>query len=139
MDAFIKNKKANFDYEILERYKAGVMLVGGMIKSIRSGKVSASDGTFVHIKNGEAVLTGIHIDGVTTNLKLLLTKKELNKLIGAVTKKGLTIIMTEMFMEKHRVKVNIALAVGKKLHDKRQSLKEKDMKREADREIKGKY
>lgn len=139
-------KKVNFDYETKETFTAGVVLEGWMIKSIRSNRFSASDGVYVKIINGEAWMIGIHMTPVTnghasaesktTSIKLLLTKKELNKIIGAEKEKGLTVVLKSLFWQKHLVKANICLVKGKKLHDKRQSIKERDQKRDADRAMK---
>lgn len=142
----LKIKKVNFDYEIKETFTAGLALEGWMVKSIRAGKFSASDGVYVRISNGEAWMTGIHMTPVTngnasaesktTDIKLLLTKKELNKIIGSEKEKGLTVVLKSLFWKKHLVKADICLVKGKKLHDKRQSIKERDQKREADRAMK---
>lgn len=143
----IKNKKANFEYEIKDTFIAGVCLEGWMVKSIRSNRITASDGVYVKIINNEAFLIGTHIKRLeTTNtfksvdeqptLKLLLHKKEINKLIGADKEKGYTLILKKLFWQKHLVKAEIALAKGKKLYDKRRDQKEKEMKREAERALK---
>lgn len=136
----IQNKKAVFNYEIEETIVAGLVLNGWMVKSIRKGKISASDGTYVYIKNGEAFLTGLHIThedkNETTDLKLLMHKKEINKLNGKFQEKGMTIIMTKLFWNRGMVKAEIAVGKGKKEYDKRQKIKERESKKEAERMMK---
>lgn len=139
----IKNKRASFDYEFLEEYTAGIILTGTEIKSLRSGKASLVD-SFCYFNNNELWSKGIHIAeykfGTYYNhdekrdRKLLLTRKEIIKLERKVKENGLTIVPTKMFItDKGWAKVNIALARGKKVFDKRESLKLKDAKREMDR------
>jgi SsrA-binding protein len=141
------NKKAFHDYNILDKYEAGIVLVGGEVKAIRAGRVNLKD-SYVRIERGEIFLLQAHISQLeTTNRafgydeirkrKLLLHKKEIAKLFGKVSKTALTIVPTKLyFSSKNLVKVEIGLAEGKKLHDKRQTLKEKDLKRESDRAMK---
>ncbi len=136
----IKNKKAYFDYTILEELEAGIALVGTEIKSIRKGSVDLKD-TFVTIKQDEAYLLNMYIakyeEGNIFNheerrtRKLLLHKKEIKKLKEKVKIEGLTLIPLKLYFKKNKVKVLIGIAKGKKLYDKRASLKEKDLKREA--------
>jgi SsrA-binding protein len=139
----IKNKKAYFQYEILETFMAGIVLTGTEIKSIRLGKASMVDAYCKFIK-GELWLTGMHIaeysQGTYNNhepkreRKLLLNKNELRKLFRSTKEKGLTIIALKLFINpKGMAKVDIGLARGKKTHDKREDLKAKDSKRELDR------
>lgn len=139
----IKNKKAYFQYEILETFMAGIVLTGTEIKSIRLGKASLVDAYCKFIK-GELWLTGMHIAeyslGTYNNhepkreRKLLLNKNELRKLFRSTKEKGLTIIALKLFINpKGIAKVDIGLAKGKKTHDKREDLKAKDTKRELDR------
>lgn len=139
----IRNKRASFQYEFIEKFVAGVQLSGTEIKSIRLGKASLVD-TFCRFHNNELWVTGMHIAeywwGTYNNhepkreRKLLLHKKELIKLEKQSQEKGLTIIATRLFVnEKGLAKIEIALARGKKQHDKREDLKEKDSKREIDR------
>ena len=143
----IQNKKATFEYEILDTFIAGVQLQGWMVKSIRANKISASDGVYAKVINGEVFLIGVHIKPLESKntfsgadsqptLKLLLNKKEISKLIGAEKEQGQTLIMKNLFWQKHLVKATICLAKGKKMHDKRQDLKEKQMKRETERALK---
>ena len=136
-----QNKKARFNYEILETYEAGIELKGTEVKSVRMSKVNISDG-YVSIDNSEAYLKQVHISpyeqGNIFNAdplrvrKLLLHKSEINKLIGETTLKGYTIIPLKVYLKRGKVKVEIGLARGKKLYDKRESLAKKD----ADRRMK---
>ena len=140
----ISNRRASFDYEFIETYTAGIVLVGTEIKSIRSGKASLVDSFCYFDLRGQLYIKGMNIAQYfwgswgqhepARDRKLLLTKKELRHLANAVKQKGLTIIATKMFIaENGYAKVNIALARGKKVYDKRQSIKEKDMRREMER------
>jgi len=139
----VRNKQAGFQYELLDKYVAGIVLKGTEIKSIREGKVSLQDG-YCYLNNGELFAKGININvyaqgthynhEATRERKLLLKKEELRRLEGKVEEKGLTLIPTRLFInERGYAKVEIALARGKKLHDKRDSIKEKDIKRELGR------
>ncbi len=139
----IKNRKASFEYELIERFVAGIMLVGTEIKSIRNGKVNLTD-SYCQFVNGALYVKNLHIAeyemGTCNNhiakrdRKLLLNKKELIKLEKKVKESGLTIIATKLFVNgKGLAKLEIALARGKKTYDKRESLKLKDSKREMDR------
>ena len=142
----IKNKRATFDYEFIDTYTAGIVLTGTEIKSIRLGKASLVD-TYCFFSRGELWVKGMHIAeyfyGSYNNhiarrdRKLLLSKKELRKLERATKETGFTIVPAPMYInEKGLAKVVIALAKGKKQYDKRESLKEKDDKREMDRMFK---
>lgn len=136
-----RNKKAYFDFTILETLEAGIVLEGSEVKSIREGRVNLKD-SFVRIIKGEAFLLNAHISHLSTAhvtyrpderraRKLLLHKKQLNKIYEKVTKDGITIVCTKLyFNSRNMVKVEVATAQGKKLHDKREDLKEKTMKRE---------
>ena len=140
----IRNKKASFDYEFLETFTAGIVLSGTEIKSVREGKVSLVD-SWCYFVGNELFVRNMNIaeywwgsafsrQEPKRDRKLLLTRKELNKLQRAVKEKGLTIVATRMFIsENGYAKVNIALARGKREFDKRESIKEKDMRREAER------
>lgn len=139
----IRNKKATFEYELIERFVCGIMLVGTEIKSIRGGKANLSD-SFCQFINGALYVKSLHISeyemGTCNNhiakrdRKLLLNKKELIKLDKKVKESGLTIICTKLFVNsKGLAKLEIALARGKKTYDKRESLKLKDAKRDMDR------
>ena len=143
-----ENKEAKTKYDILETYEAGIVLKGSEVKSLRSkGTVSFKD-SFVKIINGEAFLYNLYIapykhatidnhDPLRTR-KLLLHKREILRLGGRVQEKGLTIIPLRLYWKNNKVKVLIGLAKGKKLYDRRRELKERDMKRELEREFKGK-
>lgn len=139
----IKNRKARYEYEFVDTYEAGIVLKGTEIKSIREGKVNLTDG-HCYFNNGELYMKGVNISqyrdssfyshSSTRERKLLLHKKELKKLEGNVNEKGLTIIPTRLFINgRGFAKVEVALAKGKKLHDKRNTIKEKDVKKELDR------
>ena len=142
----IRNKKASFEYFFVETYTAGIVLTGTEIKSIRQGKASLVD-SYCYIHNGEIWVKGMNISpyffGSYNNheakrdRKLLLTNSEIHKLQEATKQVGFTIIPILVFIDaKGRAKVDIALAKGKKEYDKRQTLKEKEDKREMDRAIK---
>lgn len=140
----IRNKKASFDYEFLETFTAGIVLSGTEIKSVREGKVSLVD-SWCYFVGGELFVRNMNIaeywwgsafsrQEPKRDRKLLLTRKELRKLQRAVKEKGLTIVTTRMFIsENGYAKVNIALARGKREFDKRESIKEKDLRRESER------
>ncbi len=145
-DVNIKNKRATFDYEILDTYRAGIVLTGTEIKSIRLGKASLVD-SYCFFANGELWIKNMYIAeyfyGTYNNhtarreRKLLLQKKELSKLEKSVKESGLAIIPSRLFInEKGLAKLTIALGKGKKSYDKRQSLREKDDKRQMDRMMK---
>ena len=142
----IRNKRATFDYEILEEYVAGIVLVGTEIKSIRAGKASMVD-TFCYFDKGELWVRGLNIAeyawGTCNNhvprrdRKLLLNRKELNKLQRSLQDRGLTIAGLRMFLnERGLVKIVIGLARGRKAYDKREYLKENDARREMDKAMK---
>ena len=142
----IKNKKASFEYFFMETFTAGIVLTGTEIKSIRMGKASLVD-TFCFINNGEIWVKGMNISpyfyGSYNNheakrdRKLLLNKREIHKLQEATKQMGYTIVPTLVFIDKNgRAKMDIALAKGKKEFDKRQTLKEKEDRREMDRAMK---
>ena len=135
----IKNKKAYFDYTILEEIEAGISLVGTEIKSVRKGSVDLKD-SFITIKNNEAFLLNMYIakyeEGNIFNhderrtRKLLLHKKEIKKLKEKVSTEGLTLIPLKLYFKRNHVKVLIGVCKGKKRYDKRASIKERDLKRE---------
>lgn len=139
-----RNKRARHDYEVLETLEAGLVLVGTEVKSLRNGKANLSDAYGI-VKDGEIWLINLHISPyekgtawnheATRSRKLLLHAGEIRRLIGAVERKGLTIIPLEMRFRRGRAKVIIALGRGKKLHDKRADLKEKDAKRDVERAL----
>ena len=147
MKLIAKNKKARHEYEILEKFEAGLVLQGNEVKALRAGRVNIGDAYCRFIK-GELWLMNAHIGHMdTTNTyyarderaprKLLLHKKELEKLFGKVSRDGLTIVPLMLyFNERNRAKISIALARGKKLHDKRETLKRRTMEREAAKAMK---
>ncbi|HEY8280042.1 MAG TPA: SsrA-binding protein SmpB [Bdellovibrionota bacterium] len=136
------NKDARFRYFIEDTIEAGLALQGTEVKSLRTGKVQMAD-AYVFVKNGEAFLSNMHIPEYThgnrenhnplRERKLLLHRKELDRLAAAVNEKGMAIVPTQMYFLKGRAKVEIGLGKGKKVHDKRASIKEKESKREMDR------
>ncbi|MCI8709830.1 MAG: SsrA-binding protein SmpB [Dorea sp.] len=139
------NKKAYHDYFILETYEAGIALHGTEVKSLRMGKCSVKE-SFIRIENGEMFLYGMHISpyekGNIFNKdplrvrKLLLHKGEINKMLGKTKEKGIAIVPLKVYFKGSLVKVEIGLAKGKKLYDKRQDIAKKDQKREAQRDFK---
>ena len=139
------NKKAYHDYFILDTYEAGIALAGTEVKSLRMGKCSIKE-SFVRIENGEVFIYGMHISpyekGNIFNkdplreLKLLLHKAEINKLLGKMKEKGIAIVPLKVYFKGSLVKVEIGLARGKKLYDKRQDIAKKDQQREASRDFK---
>lgn len=142
-DVNIRNRQASYEYELLDKYVAGIVLTGTEIKSIREGKVNLQDG-YCYFKSGELFVKGINITpyaqgthynhDATRERKLLLKRSELRKLEGKVEEKGLTLVPTRLFLnERGLAKLEIALGRGKKMHDKRDSIKERDAKRELDR------
>ncbi len=139
------NKKAYHDYFIDETYEAGISLHGTEVKSMRMGKCSIKE-SFIRIENGEVFVYGMHVSpyekGNIFNKdplrvkKLLLHKFEINKLAGKVAEKGYTLVPLQVYFKEGRVKVEIGLARGKKLYDKRADIAKKDMRREAEKEFK---
>ncbi len=148
MKIISQNKKAFHDYFILETYEAGIELKGTEIKSVRKGSTNLKD-AFIRIKNDEAYIENMHIapyeQGNRFNheplrtRKLLLHKKQIKKLQKEVKENGLTIVPTKLYFNTSKLKVEIALARGKKLYDKRQDLKAKDAKRDVERALKNAY
>ncbi|MBZ6528239.1 SsrA-binding protein SmpB [Aerococcaceae bacterium DSM 111021] len=140
-----QNRKARHDYEILETVEAGMVLQGTEIKAIRQGKINLKDG-FISIRQGEAFLKNVHISPYEQgnifnheplrNRKLLLHKKEIQKLEREVKQNRVTIIPLKVYIVRGRAKVLIGLAQGKNRYDKRHSLKEQQMKRDIDRALK---
>jgi SsrA-binding protein len=140
------NKKSRHDYQLEERFEAGLVLEGWEVKSLRAGRVQIRD-SYVLLKSGEAFLFGALITPLQTasthikpdpqrTRKLLLNRQELSKLIGAVERKGYTLIPTAMYWKRGRAKLEIALAKGKQLHDKRASEKDRDWQRQKQRIMK---
>lgn len=143
----IKNKKASFDYFIEDTYETGIVLTGTEIKSIRKGSANLKD-SYGRIKNNEVFLINMFIatyeEGNRFNhderreRKLLLNKKEIKKISDKVSKEGYSLVPLKLYLKNGRAKILLGTAKGKKLYDKRQSLKEKDIKRDADK-LKGWY
>lgn len=140
-----KNRKARFNYEILETYEAGIELKGTEVKSVRASKVNLTEG-FISIDNGEAFLKQVHISpyeqGNIFNVdpvrvrKLLLHKREIKKLIGETAQKGFTLVPLSMYLKNGKVKLSLGLARGKNTHDKRQDMAKKDVQRSIERAMK---
>ena len=136
------NRKASFNYFFEDLLEAGIVLKGSEIKSIREGKVNIADSYAVE-KDGELILINSHIASYkqasysnhnpTNERKLLLNKREINKLIGKMQRDGLTIVPTKMYFKKGKAKIELAVAKGKKLHDKRASKKDRDWNRDKSR------
>ena len=139
------NKKAYHDYFIEEKYEAGIALAGTEVKSLRMGKCSIKE-AFIRVENGEVFVYGMHISpyekGNIFNKdplrpkKLLLHKSQINKLAGQIAQKGFTIVPLQIYLSKGKAKIQIGLARGKKLYDKRDSIAKKDQQREAAKEFK---
>lgn len=136
------NRKATHDFFILEKYEAGIVLNGTEIKAIRQGKVNIKE-SFARIIKGEVYLINMHIGHYShgniynheplRDRKLLMHKKEIAKLIGKLSQKGLTLIPLSLYFKKNLVKVELALAKGKKLYDRREDIKKRDLQREEKR------
>ncbi|HPC84301.1 MAG TPA: SsrA-binding protein SmpB [Thermoanaerobaculaceae bacterium] len=147
MKVLAVNRKARFEFEILERLVAGLVLTGSEVKSVREGRVSFGDG-HVAFQDGEAYLVEVHIAPYDNagyaghdpmrRRKLLLHRRELSRLRAKVTEKGLTLVPLAIGVEGNWIKIEIALARGKKLHDKRETIKQRTLDREAHAEMKGK-
>lgn len=139
------NKKAYHDYFILDKYEAGIALHGTEVKSLRMGKCSIKE-SFIRIENGEVFIYGMHVSpyekGNIFNKdpmrvkKLLLHKSEINKLLGKIKEKGMSLVPLKVYFKGSLVKVEIGLAKGKKLYDKRDDIAKKDQQREAQRDFK---
>ena len=139
------NKKAYHDYFIDSTYETGIVLVGSEVKSIRLGGVNLKD-SFCIIKNGEIFILNMHVsryekgsyfnEDPRRTRKLLMKRAEIDKLLGKVSAKGYTLVPTKIYFKGGLVKVEVGLARGKELHDKRDSIKEKDMKRDLQRQLK---
>lgn len=145
MKLVANNKKAYHDYFIEEKYEAGLVLHGTEVKSMRMGKCSVKE-AFIRIENGEAFIYGMHVSPYEKgNLfnrdpmrikKLLLHKLEIEKMAGKMSEKGYTLVPLQVYFKDGRAKVEIGLAKGKKLYDKRQDIAKKDQRREAEKEFK---
>jgi len=146
MAHYAENRKARFNYEILEKYEAGIELLGVEVKSVRGGQMSL-EGAFIIVRGGEIFLINSNIPpyqvknspkdyDALRNRKLLLTKKEIAELVGSEKNKSLTIVPISVYNKNRKIKVSIALVKGKKKFDKRETLKKRDIDREIRREIK---
>lgn len=141
----INNRKARYDYEILETYEAGIVLQGTEIKSIRDGRVNLND-SYAIIRNGEVFILNMHISPYshgnifnhdeTRSRKLLLHKKEIKKLEEQINTQGLTLIPLKLYFKKNKVKILIGLARGKRTYDKREAIKERDILRDIQKRYK---
>ena len=146
MAHYAENRKARFNYEVLEKYEAGIELFGTEVKSVRGGQMSL-EGAFVIVRGGEAYLINANVPSYQPknapkdydplrNRKLLLTKKEISTLSGSEKNKSLTIVPISVYNKGRKIKVEIALVKGKKKYDKRESIKKRDTDREIRREYK---
>jgi len=146
MEIFAENKKAYFNYEIKEKFLAGIVLIGQEVKSIRLGRISLA-GSYVVFKNGELYLVGAKIPayqpknaGANYNperdRKLLLNKSEINYLIGKSNEKGLTLMPLKVYTEKSKIKLEFGIAKGKKKYDKKETIRKREDQREIDTELK---
>jgi SsrA-binding protein len=146
MASYAENRKARFNYEVLEKYETGIELLGTEVKSVRGGQMSL-EGAFVIIRGGEAFLINANVPPYQPanapsdydplrNRKLLLTKKEIVELAGSEKNKSLTIVPISVYNKNRKIKVEIALVKGKKKFDKRETLKKRDTEREIRREYK---
>jgi SsrA-binding protein len=144
--SLVEHKKARLDYEVLEEFEAGIELLGHEVKSLRGGQ-GKLEGSHIIVRGGEAYLVGAHIPpyqpgntdeayDANRNRKLLLTKKELAALALAEGQKGLTVVPLRVYNKGRNLKLLVAIARGRKQHDKRSVLKERDTKREIDRTLK---
>jgi SsrA-binding protein len=141
------NRKARFNYDFLETYEAGIELAGPEVKSIKSGHISIKE-SFATVRNGEIWLTNAHVSPYkpasfnnpepTRPRKLILKKNEIDHLIGKVQAEGFTLVPTKIYLSHGLIKVEIALARGKKSQDKREVIKSRDLNREISRELKQK-
>jgi SsrA-binding protein len=148
MKIIAQNKKAFFDYEVLSTIEAGIVLTGDEVKSLRAGKANLI-GAFVVPRDGELYMINANIsayshsyekkgeEAALRNRKLLLHKREIDKMIGDVSRKGITLIPLKLYFTKGRVKVEVGLCKHKKAHQKKELLRERDIQRETRREIKG--
>jgi SsrA-binding protein len=147
MSILATNKRAHFDFQILETIEAGIVLTGSEIKSIRAGRMTLQD-SFVRLKDGEAWLINAYIapygSGFTRQYeergsrKLLLHKRQINSWQERIEGKNLTVVPLKVYTSRNIAKVEIALAEGKKLYDKRETLRKKDIQRDIDRALRGK-
>ena len=144
----VKNSVARHNYDIIDTIEAGLVLTGTEIKSIRNGKVNLKD-SYAIIKNGEAFIYGMHIspyehgniqnkDPLRTR-KLLLNRREINKLIGMIQQKGYSLVPVSLYLKNNKVKIELGIGKGKKLYDKRRDMAKKDAERKIERAMKQKF
>ncbi len=139
-----ENRKARHEYHLLERHEAGLVLTGTEVKSLREGRAQLKD-SYIQFRAGEAFLIGAHISAYAAGSwsnhlpererKLLLHKREIDRWAGAVSTKGVACVPLSLYFKGRRAKAEIALVRGKKLHDKRDAIRDRDLRREADREV----
>ena len=145
MKIYSENKKAGFDYEVIERFEAGLVLFGQEVKSIKTGHINLS-GSYVTIRAGEPFLVGVKVPPYQPNnagadydqerqKKLLLNKKEINYLIGKTKVKGFSLIPLKIYDNSGRIKLEFGLAKGKKKYNKKEKIKKRDVEREVNREL----
>ena len=142
VESIAKNRRARHDYSIIDTYEAGIVLTGSEVKSLRDGKANISDAYGI-VRNGEIFIINLHISAYerasynnhepTRTRKLLLHKREIGRLIGAIERQGLTLVPLELYFKHGIAKVAMALGKGKKLHDKRETLKKRSWDRERGR------
>ena len=139
----VNNRKAYFEFHVLEEFDSGIVLLGSEVKSIRLGNVTLSD-SFIFLKNGEVWIKNLRVSRYKQSYytdqhdemrekKLLLTKTQISKISKMIQDKGITCVPLQIFIKNNKIKVKIAIAKGKKLWDKRESIKERDLKREKQR------
>lgn len=142
----ILNRKARYDYEILDKYEAGIVLTGTEIKSIRKGNANLKD-SYAVIKNGEVFLINMYISEYkegnifnheeTRTRKLLLNKNEINKINDKINIKGLTLVPVKLYFDRGKAKIELAVARGKHTYDKKETIKQRDIEREMKKNMKG--
>lgn len=149
MTLIIKNKKAYFDYEVLDTVEAGIVLVGDEVKSLRAGKVSLA-GAFATVHDGELFMINCNIttyshayeksdDKTTRRRKLLLHRKEIDRIIGDISQRGVTIVVLKLYFKNGRIKAELGICKHKKAASKKSALRDRDIERETTRELRGKY
>lgn len=147
MAPILKNKKATFNYEVVETYSAGLQLLGFEVKALRTHRGGSLEGSHIIERGGELFLVGAHIPEYQANntpdsydsrrvRKLLLTKKELSELVKVIQTKGLTVVPLSLYNKSGKIKADIAIVRGKKKYDKRETIKERDVGRDIAREYK---
>ena len=142
------NRKARHDYTVLDTYEAGIVLQGTEVKSLRNGRANLTD-SYAGIEHGEVILHNVHISlyeqgthynhEPTRPRKLLLHKEEIRRLIGRVVERGFTLVPLKMYFKRGKAKVELGLVTGKRQYDRRRTIAERDARRDAERELKGKF